>query len=166
MISSLCSSMIFSENRFPLFRIMLWGEPSARRRRKAQSFRYTQTRAGGRFIQMRSEASVETPGSDLGIGGATEKVNCTNGAPGGGANSLGVRVAIAQQRTEAGIIFDQYQAPLIDAALDQRAGDRPGAGAKLDDGPRGIDIDILGHGARQHPSRRHHGAHVKRFLYP
>jgi len=25
MISSLCLSMIFSENRFPLFRIMLWG---------------------------------------------------------------------------------------------------------------------------------------------
>jgi len=24
MISSLCLSMIFSENRFPLFRIMLW----------------------------------------------------------------------------------------------------------------------------------------------
>jgi hypothetical protein len=34
--------------------------------------RYTQTRAGGRFIQIRSEASVETPGSDFGIGGVTE----------------------------------------------------------------------------------------------
>jgi hypothetical protein len=27
MISSLCLSMIFSENRFPLFRIMLWARP-------------------------------------------------------------------------------------------------------------------------------------------
>ena len=41
-------------------------------RRAAQSLRYTQTRAGGRFIQIRSEASVDTPGSDFGIGGATE----------------------------------------------------------------------------------------------
>ncbi|MEA2821538.1 MAG: hypothetical protein QOJ86_3542, partial [Bradyrhizobium sp.] len=38
----------------------------------AQRLRYTQTRAGGRFIQIRSEASVDTPGSDFGIGGATE----------------------------------------------------------------------------------------------
>src|SRR3569623_1070579 len=37
-----------------------------------QPLRYTQTRAGGRFIQIRSEASVDTPGSDFGIGGATE----------------------------------------------------------------------------------------------
>ena len=37
-----------------------------------QSLRYTQTRAGGRFIQIRSEASVDTQGSDFGIGGATE----------------------------------------------------------------------------------------------
>src|SRR5947209_13177052 len=50
-----------------------------------QPLRYTQTRAGGRFIQMRSEASVDTPGSDFGIGGATEYVNCTNGAPGASA---------------------------------------------------------------------------------
>ena len=35
------------------------------------SLRYTQTRAGGRFIQIRSEASVDTPGSDFGIGGTT-----------------------------------------------------------------------------------------------
>jgi hypothetical protein len=34
--------------------------------------RYTQTRAGGRFIQIRSEASVDTPGNDFGIGGTTE----------------------------------------------------------------------------------------------
>src|SRR3954447_5692432 len=54
-------------------------------RRNYQRLRYTQTRAGGRFIQMRSEASVETPGSDFGIGGATESVNCTNGAPGASA---------------------------------------------------------------------------------
>src|SRR5258708_20516026 len=33
MISSLCLSMIFSENRFPLFRIMLW----IARRRRCQS---------------------------------------------------------------------------------------------------------------------------------
>ena len=36
-----------------------------------QRLRYTQTRAGGRFIQIRSEASVDTPGSDFGIGGIT-----------------------------------------------------------------------------------------------
>ena len=41
-------------------------------RPRPQPLRYTQTRAGGRFIQMRSEASVETPGSDFGIGGTTE----------------------------------------------------------------------------------------------
>ena len=40
--------------------------------RAYQPLRYTQTRAGGRFIQIRSEASVDTPGSDFGIGGATE----------------------------------------------------------------------------------------------
>ena len=40
--------------------------------RRYQRLRYTQTRAGGMFIQMRSEASVDTPGSDFGIGGATE----------------------------------------------------------------------------------------------
>src|SRR5947208_2873938 len=32
-----------------------------------QPLRYTQTRAGGRFIQIRSEASVDTPGNDLGM---------------------------------------------------------------------------------------------------
>ena len=37
-----------------------------------QRLRYTQTRAGGRFIQIRSDASVEMPGRDLGIGGTTE----------------------------------------------------------------------------------------------
>jgi hypothetical protein len=54
------SAFVARENRYALFRIML------------QRFRYTQTRAGGIFIQMRSEASVETPGSDFGIGGTTE----------------------------------------------------------------------------------------------
>src|SRR5258708_28768343 len=33
MISSLCSSMIFSENRFPLFRIMLYGPSDSLSRR-------------------------------------------------------------------------------------------------------------------------------------
>jgi len=79
---------------------------------------------------------------------------------------LGVRITIAQQRTEAWIIFDQYQTLLIDAALDQRAGDRTGARSKLDDRAGGIDVDILGHGARQHPSRRHHGAHMQRLFDP
>ncbi|KIZ32616.1 hypothetical protein OO17_29710 [Rhodopseudomonas palustris] len=37
-----------------------------------QPLRYTQTRAGGIFIQIRSEASVDTPGNDFGIGGVTE----------------------------------------------------------------------------------------------
>jgi hypothetical protein len=41
-------------------------------RERHQPLRYTQTRAGGRFIQIRSEASVDTPGSDFGIGGATD----------------------------------------------------------------------------------------------
>src|ERR1700710_282530 len=56
----------------------------SRRQRAApddQPLRYTQTRAGGRFIQIRSEASVETPGNDRGIGGATEKGKCTKGGP-------------------------------------------------------------------------------------
>lgn len=39
---------------------------------EAQPLRYTQTRAGGRFIQIRSDASVDTPGKDFGIGGVTE----------------------------------------------------------------------------------------------
>src|SRR3569832_601576 len=59
------------------------GQPAERR--CYQSLRYAQTRAGGRYIQMRSEASVDTPGSGFGIGGATEYVNCTNGAPGASA---------------------------------------------------------------------------------
>ena len=48
------------------------GEPAALGARRYQPLRYTQTRAGGRFIQIRSEAWVDTPGSDFGIGGATE----------------------------------------------------------------------------------------------
>ena len=121
---------------------------------------------------MRSEASVDTPGSDFGIGGATEYVNCTNGAPGASApkasrisfsrvsiglvtrgrpettadagalstfrneftqcigialHDLGVRIAVAQQRTEARIILDQHEAALIDPMFDQRVGDRTGA---------------------------------------
>jgi len=36
-------------------------------RYRYQPLRYTQTRAGGRFIQIRSEASVDTPGSDFGM---------------------------------------------------------------------------------------------------
>src|SRR4051794_40928196 len=47
-------------------------EADVRAAADGQPLRYTQTRAGGRFIQIRSEASVDTPGSDLGIGGATE----------------------------------------------------------------------------------------------
>ena len=52
-----------SQNRYPLLR---------NTRYRYQPLRYTQTRAGGRFIQIRSEASVDTPGSDFGIGGTTE----------------------------------------------------------------------------------------------
>ena len=48
------------------------GESARERVGPGQPLRYTQTRAGGRFIQIRSEASVDTPGSDFGIGGATE----------------------------------------------------------------------------------------------
>jgi len=58
-------------------------------------------------------------------------------------DDLGVRIAVAQQRAETVIIFDQYETLLIDAVLDQRAGDRTGAGSKFDDRLRGIDIDIL-----------------------
>jgi hypothetical protein len=37
-----------------------------------QALRYTHTRAGGMFIQMRSDASTEKPPSRLGNGDATE----------------------------------------------------------------------------------------------
>ena len=77
-----------------------------------------------------------------------------------------MRIAVAQQRAETRIVFDQHETLLIDAVLDQRAGDCTGTGAKLDDRLRGIDIDILRHGARQHASRWHDGAHVKRLFDP
>src|SRR5258708_6230670 len=41
MISSLCSSMIFSENRFPLFRIMLYGPSVSLSRRPCPVRRFT-----------------------------------------------------------------------------------------------------------------------------
>src|ERR1700692_4982633 len=69
---------IFSADIFEIVQ-----DKTAQRRRTAQPLRYTQTRAGGRFIQIRSEASVCTPGSDLGIGGGTGLVKCMVGAPGG-----------------------------------------------------------------------------------
>ena len=52
------------------------------------------------------------------------------------------------------------------AALDQGVGDCTGPRPKFDDRPRGINIDVLRHGAGQHPSRRHHRAHVKRLFNP
>src|SRR5882757_1485238 len=51
--------------------IALGANPQRECREQYQPLRYTQTRAGGRFIQIRSEASVDTPGSDFGIGGTT-----------------------------------------------------------------------------------------------
>ncbi len=60
-----------------------------------------------------------------------------------------LRVTVAQQRAEARIVFDQDEALLIDAAVDQGAGDRAGAGAELDHGTGRIAIDILRHGASQ-----------------
>src|SRR3954447_14986562 len=70
-------------------------------RRIYRPLRYTQTRAGGRFIQIRSEASVETPGSDFGIGGATEYVNCTKGAPGASARKAS---RISFRRVSIGLV--------------------------------------------------------------
>jgi hypothetical protein len=75
-------------------------------------------------------------------------------------------IAVAQQRAEARIKFDQHQALLIDAMLDQRVGDRAGAGPQFDHRCGRLDVDILRHGAGQHTARRHHGAHVKRLLDP
>src|SRR5436853_3109475 len=62
---------IFSADMIPIAR-PTYRATSRAKYAPAQSLRYTQTRAGGRFIQMRSEASVDTPGSDFGIGGTTE----------------------------------------------------------------------------------------------
>src|SRR3978361_1943910 len=64
-----------------MIEIALRTSPS-RDRAGYQPLRYTQTRAGGRFIQIRSEASVDTPGSDFGIGGATHKGDRHKGTPG------------------------------------------------------------------------------------
>src|SRR2546423_15292816 len=75
---------IFSADMIPIAR-PTYRATSRARYAPAQSLRYTQTRAGGRFIQIRSEASVDTPGSDFGIGGGTVKGKCTNRAPGGRA---------------------------------------------------------------------------------
>src|SRR5439155_19538877 len=55
-----------------IFEFVFGANPPTRIRSRYQPLRYTQTRAGGRFIQIRSEASVDTPGNDFGIGGATE----------------------------------------------------------------------------------------------
>src|SRR5881398_185731 len=75
---------IFSADMIPIAR-PTYRATSRARYAPAQSLRYTQTRAGGRFIQIRSEASVDTPGSDFGIGGITAYVNWTKGAPGASA---------------------------------------------------------------------------------
>ena len=50
--------------------------------------------------------------------------------------------------------------------LDQRLGDRAGAGAKLDHRPLAIRIDIARHRARQHLAGRRDGAHRQRLLDP
>src|ERR1041385_2455097 len=50
--------------------------------------------------------------------------------------------------------------------LDQRLGDRPGAGAKLDHGAGRIGIDILRHGAGKRLARRRDRADRQRLLDP
>ena len=76
------------------------------------------------------------------------------------------RIAIAQQRAEARIVFDENELRRIDAALDQRVGDRAGAGAELDDGAGRVRIDELRHRPREHFARGHNGAHVQRLFDP
>ena len=75
-------------------------------------------------------------------------------------------IAIAQQRTETGIVFDENELRRIDAALDQRVGDRAGPRAELDDGSRCIRIDKLRHSPRKQLARGHDGPHVQRLFNP
>jgi hypothetical protein len=77
-----------------------------------------------------------------------------------------LRIAVAQQRAEAGIVFDQHQPLLVDAMFDQRIGDRAGARSEFDHRSFGIDVDILRHGPGEQLARRHHRAHVQRLFDP
>src|SRR5260370_20467384 len=61
---------------------------------------------------------------------------------------------------------DQDEAGGVDALREQRLGDRPGAGGKLDDRTRPARIDIGGHGARERAARRGYGAGRERLLDP
>ena len=76
------------------------------------------------------------------------------------------RKALAQQPAEVRIELDQREPRGIDAALDQRFGDRPGAGAELDDRPGGLGIDVVRHDPRQRLARRRHRADGQRLLDP
>src|SRR6516162_1521137 len=76
------------------------------------------------------------------------------------------RIARAQQAAENRIELDQHQARWIDSLREQRLGDRPGAGAKLDYRTRPARIDIRRHGARERAARRSHGAGRQRLLDP
>src|SRR6516165_6302748 len=76
------------------------------------------------------------------------------------------RIARTQQAAEDRIELDQHQARRIDALREQCLGDRPGAGAKLDDRPRPARIDIGSHGARERAARRSYGAGRQRLFDP
>src|SRR5262245_56065344 len=76
------------------------------------------------------------------------------------------RVARAQEPAEDRIELDQHESRRVNPLRDQRLGDRPGAGAKLDDRTRPARIDIGRHGARQRPARRGYGAGRQRLLDP
>ena len=73
---------------------------------------------------------------------------------------------LAQQAAEFRIEFDQHEARRIDAALDQRLGHRPGAGAELDDRTGHGRIDIVRHDARERLAGRRHRADGQRLLDP
>ena len=62
--------------------------------------------------------------------------------------------ARAQKRAKARVELDQDQACRIDPVLDQRLGDRPGAGPQLDHRPGQRRLDVARHGAGQDPARR------------
>src|SRR5204862_2039733 len=77
-----------------------------------------------------------------------------------------LREALAQELAERRVELDQHEPRRRDAMLDQRLGNRPRAGTKLDHRPFAIRIDVLCHGAGEGLARRCDGADRKRLLDP
>src|SRR5262249_58503141 len=75
-------------------------------------------------------------------------------------------IARAQQAEEGRVERDQHEPRRHDALLEQCLGDRPRAGAELDDRAGSGRINIARHGAGERPAGRRHRTERQRLLDP